>query len=41
MPNGFSTEILLPEGKWFPTDNIGATSALPKTIALIYAMYVV
>ncbi len=23
MPNGFSTEILLPEGKWFPTDNIG------------------
>lgn len=41
MPHGFSPEILLPDGKWFPTNNIGANiGIILKTIALIYAMYV-
>jgi len=41
MPNGFSPQILLPEGRWFPNDNIGANiGIILKSIALIYAMYV-
>ena len=41
MPNGFNTQILLPNGKWFQSDKFGVNfGVILKTIALIYAMYV-
>lgn len=41
MPNGFSPQILLPEGRWFQSGSLGVNiGIILRTIALIYAMYV-
>jgi len=41
MPNGFNTATLLPDGRWFKSDDLALNfGIILKSIALIYAIYV-